>query len=83
MLQPLLPMDPDALVDRIAPYVRSVRIDRMYELDRVRHVYQELGREDASTDAFFTATTDRLLERFRARGIPTDAFDDLSALVAK
>jgi DNA repair photolyase len=83
VVQPMLPMDPDRLVERLAPFVRAVRVDRMYEVEQVRHQYRSAGREDAATDAFFAATGARLLERFRARGVPVNELDDLSQLVAR
>jgi DNA repair photolyase len=81
VVQPMLPMDPDLLVERIAPYVRAVRVDRMYELGRVRHLYAAARCESAATDEFFATTGARLLERFRAAGVPTDGLDDLTRLV--
>lgn len=81
VIQPMLPMDPDRLVARVAPWVRAVRVDRMYELDRVRHLYRAARLESASTDAFFEATRARLLSGFRAAGVPTDELDDLEDLV--
>ncbi len=82
VVQPMLPMNPDRLVARVAPWVRAVRIDRMYDLDRVRHLYQAARLEDASTDAFFDATRARLLSGFRRAGVPTDELDDLKKLIA-
>lgn len=69
VVQPMLPMNARALVDRIAPLVRSVRIDRMYELPRVRHLYERAGRLDAMEDAFFERTERELREAFDARGV--------------
>lgn len=82
IVQPLLPCDPDRLVARVAPFVRAVRVDRMHDVARVRHLYAAAGREDAASDAFFAAAGARVVEGFRARGVPTDALDDLAALLA-
>ena len=39
VVQPVLPMNPERLADKLAPFARLVRIDRMYEVERVRHLY--------------------------------------------
>ena len=83
VVQPVLPMDPDALVARMAPLVSAVRIDRMYELERARPLYEAAGRLDALDPAFFEATIRRLRDGFRARGVRVDDMDDMAALVRK
>lgn len=82
VIQPALPMDPDRLVGLVAPHVRAIRVDRMHQAERCLHLYRAAGCEDAAGDAFFRATSERLLAGFRARGVAVDALDDLAALVA-
>lgn len=82
VIQPMLPMDPDRLVAALAPWVRAVRIDRMYDLPRVRHLYEAAGCPDASSDAFFADARERLVAGFRRAGVATDELDDLASLVA-
>ncbi len=81
VIQPVLPMIPERLVELVAPYVRAVRIDRMYELARVRPLYEAAGRPDAMTDAFFERTEARLRALFAARGVPSEGLDDLRRLL--
>src|SRR5262249_51175382 len=40
VIQPIMPMDVDALVDRVGPFVKAVRIDRMQFPERIRHLYR-------------------------------------------
>jgi DNA repair photolyase len=81
VIQPMLPMDPVALAARLAPHVHAVRIDRMYELDRMRPVYERAGLAAAASDQFFAETTAALRTAFAARGVAVDELDDLSALL--
>lgn len=81
VVQPVLPMDVERLVERLAPYVRAVRIDRMYEIARVRHLYENAGMLDAATDEFFDRTSAALRTAFSARGVVFDAMDDLGAVL--
>jgi DNA repair photolyase len=79
VVQPVLPMDPERLVARVAPHVRAVRIDRMHDPARVLHLYQRAGRLDAATDAFFERTAVELRARFAERGVTCDGSDDVAA----
>jgi DNA repair photolyase len=79
VVQPVLPMDPERLVGRVAPHVRAVRIDRMHDPARVVHLYRRAGRLDAATDAFFERTAAELRARFAERGVTCDANDDVAA----
>jgi DNA repair photolyase len=81
VIQPVLPMNVDHLVEVIAPHVDAVRVDRMYELERVGHLYEAAGVEYASTEAFFETTLGRLREAFAQRGLPLDEMDDMSGLL--
>lgn len=81
LIQPALPMNIETVADRVAPYVRAVRIDRMYFTHLVADLYREHGLEASATDAFFDETVKALKEAFRARGARVDDLDDLGALM--
>lgn len=77
-IQPILPMqNPEALAERISPFVRRVRIDRLhgrYPLD------PELA---AASDPGWSAEMEaRLAEAFARRGVRLDPLDDMRALLA-
>jgi len=69
VIQPLLPLNVDNLVEQLAPYIQFVRIDRMYNLDKVMHLYQEHDIEFATTDEWFHQTSEALKKRFSDRGV--------------
>jgi DNA repair photolyase len=77
-IQPILPMNARRLVDLIAPLTKIVRIDRMHDVDRVRHLYRAAGREDAAEDRFFEETAAELRELLVARGVSVDPLEDLA-----
>jgi DNA repair photolyase len=80
VVQPLLPMNPERLAEKLAPFARLVRIDRMYELPRARHLYAAAGRLDAMEDSFFEETGNALRAALRARGVKLDGLDVLGAI---
>jgi DNA repair photolyase len=82
VIQPLLPMDPDALAERLAPLVSAVRIDRMYALDLVRPLYREHGLEHTCSQEWFAEAIPRLERAFAERGVAVAALDDLRPLLA-
>jgi DNA repair photolyase len=77
VVQPVLPMNPERLAALLAPHASLVRIDRMYEVPRVEHLYARAGRRDAATDAFYHATSARLRSALLERGVRLDTLDDL------
>jgi DNA repair photolyase len=81
VVQPVLPMDPQRLAARLAPLVRAVRIDRMYDGHRVRHLYEAAGQLDAATEAFYQRTAGALRAALEARGVRIDPLDDVRALM--
>lgn len=83
VIQPILPMDVDRLVDRVAPLIRAVRFDRMHFIPLVRHLYERHGLDYAMTDTFFEEMEGRLAEAFAAHGIPYDEMDEMARLVAR
>lgn len=68
-IQPLLPMDPDRLVDLLAPHVEAVRLGPMHERQRSLQIYDELGRNDARDPAWEKATAERLSRGFSEAGV--------------
>jgi DNA repair photolyase len=80
-IQPMLPMNVEVLVQRVAPLVRAVRIDRMYCMNRVRNLYEEHDLAEAATDAFFEETSKRLRKSFEAHGVNIDDMDELYSLL--
>jgi DNA repair photolyase len=67
---PLLPGNPENLVECLVGKVDRVFIDRMNYVSSVRGFYRRLGMEKALTDAFFHAQKDKLVSQLRQRGIP-------------
>jgi DNA repair photolyase len=83
VIQPMLPMNAVALAERLAGCVRAVRIDRMHDLWRVKHLYDAAGIAWAAEDAFFERTEAALRARFAELGVPVDDMDDLAPLIAR
>jgi DNA repair photolyase len=81
VVQPMLPMNAARLVERMAPLVRAVRIDRMHALDRTGPLYQEAGFPEAATEAFFERTAAELERGFAAHGVRVHELDDLAAVL--
>ena len=79
-VQPILPMDVDALVARVAPLVRAVRIDRMVPVGPGMEIYRQHGLMQSASDAFFQDTTRRLQKGFASRGVLIDQMDDIGAM---
>lgn len=82
VVQPVLPMNPERLVARLAPHVDAVRVDRMYGMATTLPLYSAAGREDAAQEAFFAQTTKRLRDGFSAAGVRVDDLDDMARLLA-
>jgi DNA repair photolyase len=81
VVQPVLPMNVDAFVDKVAPYVRVVRLDRMYLADRVRHLYDEHGLGQYASEDFADRTIGHLTSAFAARGVKVDPLDTFEPLL--
>lgn len=79
VVQPMLPMNVERMVERMAPLIRAVRIDRMYEMLRMLPVYREAGLLHAAEDVFFEETGRQLREGFASHGVVLDDLDDLGA----
>lgn len=82
VIQPMLPMDPRRLAALVAPFVRAVRIDRMYDLERLAPLYASAGCAEALEESFFTRTHAALVEAFTALGVPFEDLDDLGRLAS-
>jgi DNA repair photolyase len=83
VIQPVLPMDVDRMVDQVSPYVRAVRLDRLYVGERIRHIYERHGLLEYCSDRWFAETIDRLAAGFRARGVVVEALDDFEPLLSQ
>jgi DNA repair photolyase len=81
VIQPVLPMNVDRLVENIAPYVRAVRLDKLYVVERVQSIYERHGLESFATDAYANETIHRLTRAFTSRGVRVDPLDDLQSLL--
>ena len=70
------------MVEHVAPYVRAVRLDRLYVVERVRIIYDRHGLGAFATESFAAETIERLAAGFHARGVRVDPLDDLEPLLA-
>jgi DNA repair photolyase len=82
VVQPMLPMTPARLVERLAPLIRVVRIDRMHCEQRTRHIYQHMGWAHALDQAWFASVEQELRQGFEHHGVLVHPLDDLGALFA-
>lgn len=80
VVQPLLPMNPERLAERLAPIARSVRVDRMHELEKARPLYEAAGCLDAMSKEFADRTERELRAALERRGVRVDPLDDLERL---
>ena len=81
VIQPVLPMNAERLIEEIAPYVRAVRLDRLYVVERVKHVYDQHGLGAYATEQFADETIRRLTAGFQSRGVVVDSLDDFEPLL--
>jgi len=81
VIQPMLPMDTKAVAERLAGCVRAVRIDRMHDVWRIRHLYENAAILHATEDGFFDRTEAELRAHFTRLGVAVDELDDLAPLV--
>lgn len=79
VVQPMLPMNVDRLLERIAPYTDVVRVDRMH-FALAQKQYEEHGLQWASQESWFRQTYERLIAGFRAAGTLVDEMDNMAAL---
>lgn len=81
VIQPVLPMNVDRLVENVAPFVRAVRLDKLYVGERVQHIYDEHDLADFSREEYFVDTIDRLARSFRSRGVAVESLDNFEPLL--
>ncbi len=81
VVQPMLPMDPDRLVERVAPFARFARVDRMHMTPAAAELYRACEQSEAATDRFFDDTERTLRDRFARAGVDMDNLDDMARLV--
>lgn len=72
-LGPLLPGNPERLVDKLAGKVDYVYIDKMNYTGAIRSFYRHHGMEGALKDTFFREYRDRLVRRLKKNGIAFEA----------
>jgi DNA repair photolyase len=67
---PMLPLNPEKIVDMIAGAADSVLIDRLNYLGKVLSIYRRHGFEDFLRQDYFISAGLELKEKFEKRGIP-------------
>jgi DNA repair photolyase len=83
VIQPMLPMNAERMVEKMAPHVRAIRIDRMHLVDRNLHLYREAGLVEAASDDFFDRTERTLIDGFTAHGVRIDHDDNLEVMLGE
>jgi len=81
VVQPALPMNVEAFVEKTAPWIKVVRIDRMHFGERVAPLYAAAGISHAASPAYEEDLLGRLHEGFTRAGIPIDERDDLAGMI--
>jgi DNA repair photolyase len=71
---PLLPGNPEKLVERLEGKVDHVYIDRMNYVSTIRGFYGYLGLKEALTDRFFSENKNRLIRELRRRRMTFEVF---------
>jgi DNA repair photolyase len=82
IIQPILPMNPDHLVDILSPHIDFVRIDRMYFYEFSYHIYKTNNIEFAMTPEFTNNLIDKLIRGFEKRKIILDELDNMTGLLS-
>ncbi len=83
VIQPVLPMNVDCLVEKLAPIVQAVRVDRMHDIARFRHLYEAAGLQHALEPTFFDEMLEALRKGFAQHGVTVDELDELGGLVGR
>ena len=73
ILQPMLPMDPERLVELLAPHVNAVVIGPLQERERAAPLYRQAGFAECLDPAWDLAQFNRLAAGFAAQGIPVNS----------
>ena len=66
---PLLPMNPEALSDKINPYVDSVLIDRMNYISKTLRLYRRMNLKRWLDDSFVEGIIHRLKKGFAGKDV--------------
>ena len=66
---PLLPGNPEKLIERLSGRADRVLIDKMNYLSTIKTFYLRLGLEEAATNAFFYENRRRLVAELKKRGM--------------
>lgn len=67
---PMLPLNPEHIIDMITGIADSVLIDRLNYPKKVVSIYRRSDLEDFMRDSYFRATGSKLKEEFEKRDIP-------------
>jgi DNA repair photolyase len=70
---PLLPGNPETLINNLDGKVDHVYIDRMNYASSIRNLYKRLGWEKALQETFFKQQRDRLIHTLKQKGIDHQA----------
>lgn len=81
VVQPLLPMDPARLAERVAAATSRVRIDRMHATERALPLYRAAGCEEAAGDVWIADARARLEEALARRGVTFDEIEDMRGVL--
>jgi len=66
---PMLPMNPEALSERINPYVQSILIDRMNYVSKTLSIYKRMNLKRWLDDTFLGEVIDRLRQGFAGKDV--------------
>ena len=66
---PMLPMNPEALSERINPYVQSILIDRMNYVSKTLSIYKRMNWKRWLDDSFLGEVIDRLQQGFAGKDV--------------
>ncbi len=69
-LGPILPLDPEHIIDMITGLADSVLIDRLNYPKKVVSIYRHSGLEDCMRESYFHAMGSKLKEELEKRNIP-------------
>lgn len=78
VVQPTLPMDVQRFVERVAPFAKAARVDRLYFGETVQHVFDRLGIPEAGSTAYQEALVADLRQALSEAGLLVDDGDDLT-----
>jgi hypothetical protein len=65
----MLPMNPEALSERINPYVQSILIDRMNYVSKTLSIYKRMNLKRWLDDTFLGEVIDRLRQGFAGKDV--------------